>query len=69
MTDRPNHAMPPGSHPVVENWLRSGPEGLTPYLRDGWRVVQGSGWYLGTDLQGHKGPKAAVPGLNSQSGM
>ena len=30
----------------MENWLRSGPEGLTPYLRDGWRVWQGSGWYL-----------------------
>ena len=29
----------------------TGPDGLTPYLQDGWRVFQGSGWYLGVAEQ------------------
>ena len=37
---------------------------LHPERQDGFRVVQGSGWYLGDDLAGHTSPKAAVPGLN-----
>lgn len=30
----------------------TGPSGLTPYLQNGWRVYQGSGWYLG-QTEGH----------------
>ena len=67
-TDRPDHAPLPDSKPVVENWLHSGSAGLTPYLRDGWRVVQGAGWYLGQDLAGFAKPKATVPGRTAQSG-
>ena len=69
MTDRPDHASPPPrSRPIVENWLRSGPAALTPYLRDGWRVWQGAGWYLGTPLAGFAKPKTRVPGLTPGGG-
>jgi N-acetyl-beta-hexosaminidase len=54
-TDRTDHALPPASRPIVENWLRHGDQGLTPYLRDGWRVIQGAGWYLPS------GPRQQVP--------
>ena len=47
VTTKPDSAPLPETKPVVENWLRSGPAGLTPYIKDGWRVFQGSGWYLG----------------------
>lgn len=62
LTDRPDHAPPPATRPVIENWMRSGPAGLTPYLRDGWRVVQGGGWYLPS---GPMVPTAGAPPFQS----
>jgi hypothetical protein len=59
LTTRPDSAPLPSSHPIVENWLRSGPSGLTPYLQHGWRVWQGKGWYLGQKQQ----PSAFQVGL------
>ena len=43
----------------------TGPDGLTPYLQDGWRVFQGSGWYLGVaeqegDFQARGEPRDSV---------
>ena len=31
-------------------------------------MIQGKGWYLGSDLDGHTSPKTGVPGLSFQSG-
>ena len=37
---------PTGSTPpIVENWLRSGSDGLTAYIKNGWRVFQGHGTF------------------------
>ena len=62
LTAPPDHAVLPKTRPIVENWLRSGPAALTPYLRSGWRVWQGHGWYLGKTEGGYPDPKDRVPG-------
>eukprot|EP00035_Acanthoeca_spectabilis_P010722 m.189571 g.189571 ORF g.189571 m.189571 type:complete len:649 (+) comp15111_c0_seq4:125-2071(+) len=61
LTTKPNSAPLPSTKPIIENWLRSGPDGLTPYLQDGFQVWQGSGWYLGQDLNGFRSPKTYPP--------
>ena len=48
---------------MIVNWLRSGDkDALTPYLQDGFRVVQAHGWYLSKPLSGYPSTTTKVPG-------